>query len=579
MTKRHHAPILSSIFYALLDIRPLGGPDDGRRNRPHHALLYIQGGSGELKPEGEAPILLNRGRCIVLAPGTRYQLRSDQRQKLQGVELLFDGIRLTNAAQAHGVRHESALFPYTGEIAYDESGSIGARIDRLLELHVETDERVQLQCQREFLELLDEMWDDAAQRCKPRIDDREGAIQRTMAYMEQAYDQEITRELLAGIAGMSPGYYSSVFRKEMGRSPMDMLAEIRMEHAKRLLLTSDYPLRQIAQAVGYSSEFYFSSRFKQVTGLSPSSYVQRNRGRKLASSEAYTTHLRAAPPTADREAIRPQRIVGLFLEDHLTVLGVKPLMQYSWSDYYQRYLSPYLEGVEKLDMGRPDFEQLRRARPDVILLGFASFAGDGRYDRFAEIAPTYVFQQAMGDWRETLHSLGSLIGREAEAKQAVARYEVKVQEARELLSRKIGRETVAVLRLHFKDGLCLYGGSGGYTAPVLYEDLGLAMPQMLCDWRTQDMPGVMPVKLETVSALNADHLFLIVDEGQEEQAAQLMRDPSWSSLSAVGGGRVYVETTDVWMTFGIIAHERKIEHVLNALLGVDRGYGAADILE
>lgn len=568
MTKRQPASVLSSTIYALLNIRLLGGPDDGRRNRPHHALLYIQGGSGELRLEGAAPIPLDRGSCIVLGPGIRYRIQSIGTLRLQGIELLFDGIRVSEASQAHGVRHEAALFPYTGEITHDDTSQIGTKIDRLMGMHVEPDERQQLQCQQQFLDLLDEVWKYAARQCRPLSDDREGAIQRTMSYMEQAYDQEITRELLAGIAGMSPGYYSSVFRKEMGRSPMDMLAEIRIEHAKRLLLTSDCPLRQIAQAVGYSSEFYLSSRFKQVTGLSPSAYAWRNRGHKLASSEIYTTHLQASLST-DGYKGRPERIVGLFLEDHLTVLGVKPLMQYAWSDYYQKYLTPYLKGVEKLDLGQPDFEQLRRTEPDMILLGFASFAEDGRYDRFAEIAPTFIFQQAVGDWRKTLQSLGNLIGREQEAEEAIARYERKVREAHMLLSQKIGRETVAVLRLHFKDGLCLYGGSGGYIAPVLYEDLGLAMPQLLCDWQAQGHSSVMPVKLEMLSLLNADHLFLIVDEGQEEQAEQLMRHSDWSRLLAVRSGHVYAGTTDVWMTFGIIAHERKIEHVLASLLGTN----------
>lgn len=577
MTKRHHDPISSSVVYTLLDIRLLGGPEDGMRNRPHHALLYISGGGGELKLDEGACFTLRNGSCFVLAPGVRYRIQRRGGQRLQGAQLLFDGIRTTDAAQANGMRHEAALFPYTGEIAVDDQAMIGDRINRLFELHVQADERRQLQCQRQFLELLDEVWDYAAKQRKPQPEEREGAIERTIAYMEQAYDQEITRELLAGIAGMSPQYYSSAFRKERGRSPMDMLAEIRMEHAKRLLLTSDRPLRQIAQAVGYSSEFYFSSRFKQVTGLSPSAYAHRNRGRKLASSEAYTTHLRASLP-AEGGGERPQRIVGLFLEDHLTVLGVKPVLQYAWSDYYQKYLTPYLEGVERLDMGQPDYEQLRRAQPDMIILGFASFAEEGRYDRFAEIAPTFVFQQAIGDWRETLHSLGSLIGREQEAERAIARYEGRVQKARELLTREIGRETVAVLRLHFKDGLCLYGGPGGYIAPVLYEDLGLLMPQLLQDWRVQGRPSVLPIKPDALTQLHADHLFLIVDEGQEEQAEQLMRHPIWASLAAVRSGRVYPGTTDVWMTFGMMAHERKIEHVLDSLLGEERSRAVSDSL-
>ena len=138
---------------------------------------------------------------------------------------------------------------------------------------------------------------------------------------------------------MSPGYYSSMFRKETSKSPMDMLAEIRIRHAKQMLVTSGSSIRDIAQLVGFSNQYYFSTRFKQAVGLSPTAYVQRNHEQGIANSLQYTSYLRSSFSLREREAEEPQRFVSLFLEDHLTVLGIKPIVQYARSGYYQRYLS------------------------------------------------------------------------------------------------------------------------------------------------------------------------------------------------------------------------------------------------
>jgi ABC-type Fe3+-hydroxamate transport system substrate-binding protein/AraC-like DNA-binding protein len=555
------------LLFALLDIRHHDKLDAGIRLPDHHAIFYITDGKGRLELEGESPQTLIGGCCFLIVPGMAYEMHSDTERPLHGFELEFVGVRMTHPLPGNGTSpHEEARFPYAGEVCRHDGPRIGEMIRGLYDSRQETGELERFNRQRHFLELLAHLWQSAENTGAERQPEPKTGIARTIAYMEQAYNHELTRERLAEMAGMSPGYYSSLFRKETGKSPMDMLAEIRINRAKQLLLDSDSPMRDIAQSVGYSSEYYFSSRFKQVTGLSPSAYVKRSRSRQVVSSQLYTSYLRSSPLPAYGNRERPERVIGLFLEDYLTVLGVKPLMQYASSDYYQKYLEPFLEDVEKLDVGRIDFDSLRRARPDVIFLGFTNFAAAGRYDRFAEIAPTFIFRQAGANWRATLRSLGSLIGREPEAEGAIERYEKNAREARQRLAEAIGGETVALLRLHFRNGLCLYGGPEGYTGPVLYEDLGLKMPRLLQEWSRSGMRSVASIPPETLSMLEADHLFLIVDDGQKGQARKLMDSPYWKSLAAVRNGRVYAGATDVWMTFGMIAHERKIEHALDALV-------------
>lgn len=77
--------------------------------------------------------------------------------------------------------------------------------------------------------------------------------------------------------GVSPSYFSSTFKREVGLSFVQYLTGIRMDRAKELLVKTEGKTYEISQAVGYSEPNYFSFSFKRYVGLSPSQYRQANR--------------------------------------------------------------------------------------------------------------------------------------------------------------------------------------------------------------------------------------------------------------------------------------------------------------
>ena len=53
---------------------------------------------------------------------------------------------------------------------------------------------------------------------------------------------------------------------------MDYVITLRMNHARRLMTQTDLAVREIAEAVGYPDQLYFSRLFKKRTGFPPSTY-------------------------------------------------------------------------------------------------------------------------------------------------------------------------------------------------------------------------------------------------------------------------------------------------------------------
>ncbi|NIK75428.1 two-component system response regulator YesN [Paenibacillus castaneae] len=71
---------------------------------------------------------------------------------------------------------------------------------------------------------------------------------------------------------VSPTYLSKQLKRELGLSFIDYLTEVRIRKAIQLMCDPMFKVYEIAEKVGYSSQHYFSSAFKKVTGTSPIVY-------------------------------------------------------------------------------------------------------------------------------------------------------------------------------------------------------------------------------------------------------------------------------------------------------------------
>lgn len=79
---------------------------------------------------------------------------------------------------------------------------------------------------------------------------------------------------------VSAGYFSRMFRKQMGITCIDYITRQRIEKAKELLIHTDLKHESVAQAVGYSNVYYFSVQFKKQTGETPGQYRKRMESRR-----------------------------------------------------------------------------------------------------------------------------------------------------------------------------------------------------------------------------------------------------------------------------------------------------------
>ena len=105
---------------------------------------------------------------------------------------------------------------------------------------------------------------------------RNHACSRPVAQcLEYIYDHlhnRITVPTLAAHAGISPGYLSHLFAKEMGISVSSYIQSKKIETAQNMLCHSDYAISVISSTLAFPSQSYFTSVFREKTGKTPKQY-------------------------------------------------------------------------------------------------------------------------------------------------------------------------------------------------------------------------------------------------------------------------------------------------------------------
>lgn len=83
---------------------------------------------------------------------------------------------------------------------------------------------------------------------------------------------DIDVNALAASLHMSYGHLSRVYRKITGKTILDRLCELRLAKARKYLEDSEYSMKEIAERLGFSNQYYFSRIFKEHYGVSPKEF-------------------------------------------------------------------------------------------------------------------------------------------------------------------------------------------------------------------------------------------------------------------------------------------------------------------
>lgn len=100
----------------------------------------------------------------------------------------------------------------------------------------------------------------------------ERPIAGIIRYMQEHLEEEISLNILAEKFHLSSQYISQLFKNEIGVNFLSYLTSIRMERAKKLLISTSFSIGEISVQCGYGDYRVFTRTFKKTEGSTPSQY-------------------------------------------------------------------------------------------------------------------------------------------------------------------------------------------------------------------------------------------------------------------------------------------------------------------
>ena len=94
-------------------------------------------------------------------------------------------------------------------------------------------------------------------------------------YIKDYFERDINLNDICGYVFLSPSYFTRIFKREIGFSPISFLIKTRIDRAKELLVQTDEKASDIALSVGYANQQRFNETFKKITGMTPIEYRKK----------------------------------------------------------------------------------------------------------------------------------------------------------------------------------------------------------------------------------------------------------------------------------------------------------------
>lgn len=223
-------------------------------------------GNGWMRTQ-EREFVLLPGFCALMRPGGIYDAGHDEEHPL-GITFIH-----------FSVKHRTKRAPWPGWPEFFELADVeylDAVSSRIVQLHLQ-DAPAAAALFRGLL--LDLLWRPAWERPEEagrlsvphsrEIAELAAAI-RTGSPERVPSVREMARRL-----HLSAEHFSRLFRQVVGQSPMEMILDVRLSHARHLLRESSLGVGEIAERLGYRDVYFFSRQFRQKCGVSPMHFRQR----------------------------------------------------------------------------------------------------------------------------------------------------------------------------------------------------------------------------------------------------------------------------------------------------------------
>lgn len=243
--------------------------------RNHFLFHYIISGKGTLHSDdarhNTSTFHLTSGQGFLIEPSFSNLYSADAEEPWEYIWLEFGGLRAKEFLETAGLSQTSPIYhpdtPEHGQELQNQMFSIvhnpeASPLNQIGHLYLFMDRLISSSSSRKQLQggRLSEFY-----------------VRETISFIEQFYAQNITILDMAHRCNLERSYFGKIFKEVVGQSPQEFLIQYRMSKAAEALALSNKSIGDIGVSVGYQNPLHFSRAFKNVYGVAPREYRQKNK--------------------------------------------------------------------------------------------------------------------------------------------------------------------------------------------------------------------------------------------------------------------------------------------------------------
>lgn len=252
-------------------------------------VVYITAGRGYFECERMRPTSVSAGDILILFPGVRHAYRPSRETGWQEYWVGFSG------EHAYRLWHNGLFTPEHSIHQIGLNQEVLADYEQVVRLCRQQTPGFQVRLGALVLQLLAHIHSiESSSRTGAGDSD---LVQRARQVMSGHLDEGIEVEEIARQIGVGYTRLLEIFRKYTGLTPYQYFLQLRIHRAKELLQSPSLSIKEVAAAMSFENQYYFSRVFKKKTGLTPSQWrnsvispedsrpLQRVRGQRTGAQQ------------------------------------------------------------------------------------------------------------------------------------------------------------------------------------------------------------------------------------------------------------------------------------------------------
>jgi AraC-like DNA-binding protein len=240
--------------------------EDGRILHDEYQVIYITGGEGVFESTYTGIVPVGEGTILLLFPNEWHRFKPDKDKGWNEYWVGFHGVIADNLIRA------DFFHPREAALHIGMKEDILQSILEILEQTKTEESGYQPRIAGGVLHLLGKIHSLRRQQYFGGETHMETIVNKGRFLIRENFDSPLSIEEIAAKLNVGYSWFRKVFSKYTGMSPGQYLIQLKIDKARQLLSQTKMSVKEISFELNFSSAAYFSTLFKEKTGMSPENY-------------------------------------------------------------------------------------------------------------------------------------------------------------------------------------------------------------------------------------------------------------------------------------------------------------------